>query len=551
MAKFGWKFEPEFLVKDNDGVILGCNPIFGSGTDAALQLGANDHTATDGAITFLSANTSGLRANADNTPKLIRKQFLPNGAQGQNPSGGWTCTGLFKLANGNWLVGNDGRVNEADTTFEPSIVELSFDGQTIVTEFDMSSIVGNNSVQGVIEANDGSYWIASPNNNSIHNINSTTGAEISTFAATGANGLAYDSINNNLLWCSAVSSTVHIYSIGTATELSTITTSSSPDQLCFNNGALFVTKGANGTEGDVYIYDVVNDKFIGRLEDLPACEAIEGIHVDDNSITLANDGGFHATAYPARNMLLTYKFNNVYPAKTKFIGIHGKLTLNGAAPANRETLVTQGQPVSGTTGWGWALYIMSSNELRIQMRDSITPASLYLAEYAITRGVEFTFDIYVDITGVAVYCEIDGVDQGVPDSTAGAIGDIVADINMTYTTIGVSQEANPNEYPINADIKNVFTTTTLADFNAVKVINQGDDNVVSDASITATGAPDAQYNTILFDEYGNEILNSNVEFTTNTATAYGCIAPPSAVTGYVIDNEATHVDGAVITGTTV
>ena len=505
-------------------------------------------TYDDGAITFLSSNTAGLRANADSSPKLIRKQFLPNGAQGENPSGGWTCTGLFKLANGNWLVGNDGRTAEGVTTFLSSVIELSFDGQTIINEFDMSSTLGNQSLQGVVQSNDGTYWVCGKPD-SIYNLNPSTGAVISSFTATAANGLAYDPVNNNLIWCNSVDPTAHIYSLNTSTELSTIDITSNPDHLCFNNGALFVTTGSNGSEGSVYIYDVVNDKFIGRVEDLPACEAIEGVHVDDNSITLTNDGGFHVAAYPPRNMLLTYKFNNVYPSKTKFLGIHGKLTLNGAAPANREALVTQGFPISSGTGWGWALYVMSSNEIRIQIRDNVT-TDVYLAEFTVARGSEFNFDIYVDVDNTTVYCEIDGVDQGAPVTEVGTISLLVSDINMTYTTIGATQEGSGLEYPLNATVKNVFATTTLTDFNAVKAINQGDDNVVSDLPITATGAPDGQYNTVLFDEYGNELFNSDVEYTTGTATAHGIISAPTNATGFVVDNEAVKVDGAGVTGTT-
>jgi len=70
------------------------------------------------------------------------------------------------------------------------------------------------------------------------------------------------------------------------------------------------------------------------------------------------------------------------------------------------------------------------------------------------------------------------------------------------------------------------------------------------ANITATGIPDGTYQTVLFSGTA-EVFNSTLTYTSGAATTPALsVAASTALTGYVIDNEATPVDGAVITGTT-
>lgn len=70
-------------------------------------------------------------------------------------------------------------------------------------------------------------------------------------------------------------------------------------------------------------------------------------------------------------------------------------------------------------------------------------------------------------------------------------------------------------------------------------------------SITATGAPDGTYKTMLFDGE-TAVYSGNVTYTSGAATVSN-ILTGSAVNleGMVIDNENPHVNGAVITGVTV
>lgn len=552
MAKYGWKFEQEFL-ELSGGNVLKVRPLFGDENKSLLPINGSISYNNFGAAVFDRANTAGMRAFADCTPRLTRRMIIANGAQGQNPSGGFTCTGLFKLANGNWLVGNDGRTDEADTTFSPSLVELSPNADTIINELDMSGIIGNNSVQGVIEANDGSYWLASPNADAIYNVNSSTGALITSFAATDANGLAYNSTDNVLYWCSAVSSTVHIYDIDTSTEIGTLTIAlSAPDQLCYKDGVLYCTAGLNGENGQIVAHDVNYDKFIGRLLNLPVAQAIEGIYVGDDSITVSNDGGFHVGAYPPRNFLLEYAVKDFIPSSGGFLGVHGKLTLNGSAPVDRETFVTHGKPyLTSTPAFGWALYFMDTNELRLLVRDPANPSSVYLAEWAITRGVEFTFDVYLDINSNTVKCEINGVDQGAPVTTVGTLSTLAPALRYTFANVGVSQEtASGAEFPIAANIKNCFVSTTLAEFNELKAVNNEGDVIVRDISLTVANAPDGQHKILLTDENNNLVAVTDAEFTSGASSVKGISCGGGLLRGYVDAGSTVLSEGCGVKGET-
>jgi len=73
----------------------------------------------------------------------------------------------------------------------------------------------------------------------------------------------------------------------------------------------------------------------------------------------------------------------------------------------------------------------------------------------------------------------------------------------------------------------------------------------SNLTLSITGIPDGTYQTVLFSGT-TEVFNSTLTYASGAATTPALsVEASTALTGYVIDNEATHVDGAVITGTTV
>jgi hypothetical protein len=73
----------------------------------------------------------------------------------------------------------------------------------------------------------------------------------------------------------------------------------------------------------------------------------------------------------------------------------------------------------------------------------------------------------------------------------------------------------------------------------------------SDLSISITGIPNGSYRTVLLESGGAVVFDTSIVYSSGSATATGISSTAgTALTGYVIDNESPHVNGAVITGTT-
>jgi hypothetical protein len=84
---------------------------------------------------------------------------------------------------------------------------------------------------------------------------------------------------------------------------------------------------------------------------------------------------------------------------------------------------------------------------------------------------------------------------------------------------------------------------------AMKAVNLNQ----STLNITVTNTPDGTYKTIITNPSDDSIVFAgNLAYSSGAATTGSLsLAVSTALTGFVIDNEATHVNGAVITGTTV
>jgi len=75
--------------------------------------------------------------------------------------------------------------------------------------------------------------------------------------------------------------------------------------------------------------------------------------------------------------------------------------------------------------------------------------------------------------------------------------------------------------------------------------------VGSELITSIAGVPDGIYQTVITSGL-DTLLNNTLQYVSGAATTPALsVTASTVVTGYVIDNEATHVDGAVITGTTV
>lgn len=409
----------------------------------------------------------GINESAD----VTSTNFLPNGAQGQNPSGGWTNTGLDKLSNGKWLVGNDGRATAASSNLA-SLIILSADFATIDTELDMqgAAFANGGSIQGVAVEDDDSFWFAAPSEGKLINVDSSGVFIQSITAEAMVNGLAYDSINNSLWTTVPGSGVAKLYSIATGLTVASnnIDITAAADMLHYDSTRklLAVSFGANSDAGAVLIYDVTNKLEAYWIDNITEVEAIEGIWIDYDNKTMAicHDGGFHTEVTPARSIIYTFdidqEFNSV--TSSNFAGFHLALTLDGSNPSNREALLAKDRVASAGT-MGWAVYRMSNGNIRMQSRD-INGTVVY-SEYSIRSGVDVTFDGYIDIGSDTFYAEVDGVEVS-SVANLGTPSDLASGINQTYYKIGASVENVV--YRANCSISFHAMTTNLADFTAVK-----------------------------------------------------------------------------------
>ncbi len=433
---------------------------------AALPLGSPTFNGSD-TVSLIRANNDGFKLR-DNLPTLQTAQtYVPDGAQAQNPSGGFTCTGLFKMQAGTWLVGNHGvAVEGSGVPNTPSLVVLSSDFTTIVNEFDMTPIAGANSVQGVVEANDGTFYFACPQTQTIYHV-SSLGVSIDSISTVGnVNGLTYDSVNNNL-WYFQSDSRALEYDL----DLDVLTGKHvgvplETDQIYFDptTKLLYATHGNNSVNGNVAVTDTEIGYIIAEFPSLFECQAIEGIHVENNTFYIANDGGFHTAANPARNIIFEYAvdLDQMYAQRARNIEINWEGTLTGAAPASKEVLLQQNDP-EGSLG-GWALYATSTDRLRFEVKSRFD-TSTYFVEYSITRGVTFTLDFTVDTNSNTVEALIDSIPV-VPVATSGLPADFTGYFNSGYIDLGINRVGT--QYPASFNL------------NAISVDNQPAVSLVPD-----------------------------------------------------------------------
>ena len=125
--------------------------------------------------------------------------------------------------------------------------------------------------------------------------------------------------------------------------------------------------------------------------------------------------------------------------------------------------------------------------------------------------------------------------------TSGVVG--------VYIGYGKGATAAALTYPRS---ENIVLSGTGGTYNLTSLPADAIEFSVSSVTLSVTGIPDATpYKTILFNGSA-EVFNDSLTYTSGlTTTPALSVAVGVALTGYVIDNEATHVDGAVITGTTV
>lgn len=235
-------------------------------------------------------------------------QQLPDGL-GAAPGTGFTCTGLADdTAADAWLCANDGRANDTDVTYTPSLLRVSRDGSTKINEIDLGTLYpAMMSVQGVaVDTTDGTIWLASPNENLIRHV-STSGVSIGSLAKTSPNGMCYDS-RRDRLWYTGPSSTLYrVAKDGTQEYSFSITRLSSVDHLFYDaaRDLIWITSGSNSNIGTVCSFNPSNGLIGGTNYCLNNSLAIEGVVVKSGNIYVLNDAYFHNVS-PHQNLLQTY-----------------------------------------------------------------------------------------------------------------------------------------------------------------------------------------------------------------------------------------------------
>ncbi|PZT35156.1 hypothetical protein A7X93_00695 [Stenotrophomonas maltophilia] len=256
---------------------------------------------------------------------LVDQTSLPNGAQGENPSGGWTCTGLDVISTGKWLgcrlVGNDGRAYEGSSggqtaPFLCSIVCTSPDMRRILWELpcNTTAFPGIQSIQGVAwDTSDDTIWFADKTNKIIRHI-SLAGVKLldEIVVSHTLNGIAYRPDLDAIYTPDEGTSTIRLVSCADDSVLRTQTgIHPQADQLHYEQGRnrLWATVGANGVDGQALVYDADTMALL-ETHTLKGSQSIEGIWYDPaaKALLTVNDGGFHLSANPPLALACKYNY---------------------------------------------------------------------------------------------------------------------------------------------------------------------------------------------------------------------------------------------------
>jgi hypothetical protein len=216
--------------------------------------------------------------------------------------GGWPSTGITRAPNGEWIIGHDGRRFDGDTVHRTRLVFLSPDMRSIRRELDLKVILpGIESVQGLAWTPQG-IWIADLTGQAVHLIADGKLAQ-SIPLGFKVNGVATD--GQQLFVGAYDEPTIRVIEDGRVVRGFDL--DRTPDQLHIADGLLFASDGENGTNGRVSVWNPRTGKIVTAFDNLKSAQAIEGVFLDGDRMTVISDGGFHREASPAKSLALTYQ----------------------------------------------------------------------------------------------------------------------------------------------------------------------------------------------------------------------------------------------------
>jgi len=241
---------------------------------------------------------------------------FPDGASNATSGKGWTSTGLaYDSTDGTWWVGNHGKQLPASPTYASSVVHLSADFTTIISEITISSLGETPaSVQGVAyDTSDNTLWVVNKDpgvGSEVYHI-SKAGSLLGTFSVPeGTNAIAYDSTRDQLIISNDSTNTITWRSKGDLSAAS-LSLSAPADQLGYDEDTdMILATVGSGSDGLVRFYDVATADYSGepRIAEtatLTGADAIEGVVLLNDVLYVTNDAYYHSGS-PTLNRMLVY-----------------------------------------------------------------------------------------------------------------------------------------------------------------------------------------------------------------------------------------------------
>lgn len=299
------------------------------------------------------------------SPTIHSAVTLPD-ASGSVAGVGFTNTGLFQDTDMTWWMGNDGRGASSDTTHEPSIVHLTSDFSSVISEIDVHTIEPSaTTVQGIARhSSDDTIFFTLPQEGLIVNCNKQ-GVEQYRLPSTDAQGVDYDPVNDMLYIIRSSGVLRRIRLDGTTHQSFGTMPGSNWDKLLYDQGrnGLWLTQGSNGSDGNVYFFDLETSSLSEPLV-LQGADAIEGAYLVGNTLYVNNDAYFH-NGNPALNRVLRYHINPnhvVQTAKKRGLIDFACVFQMDGANSSADAIFSSGNPLNEE---GFAFYIADSTTFRV------------------------------------------------------------------------------------------------------------------------------------------------------------------------------------------
>jgi hypothetical protein len=363
-------------------------------------------------------------------PRFLTSTTLPDGASASTAGKGWTCTGLARAPDGTFYVGNHGKAQSGDPTFEPSIVHVSADFTTILDEILLLPLYpGIGSVQGVVyDTSDDTLWFANVLESKVCHLTlagALVGDDIT--CSFKPNGIAHDPTADKMwIWeeqtdgdglesRSCVDGTVVNAEVSMAL-------SGSNDMLFYDdaNKTLFLSHGDNGAAGNITLYSTATATLQLKASIVLTAEvdAVEGFVIDGNRLYVANDSFFHP-GLTDTNIIVTLA---IPPPVANIVDLWGVITV--PATTGTDAIFGLGDPLSNAT-LGVMLYSASATDLRLFAHTGGTGTTTQESVIAVSPSLTVPRIVYAraDQTNDLLTIWVDGTSVAT-DSGAALVGSL-------------------------------------------------------------------------------------------------------------------------------